>query len=349
MVAAFLATVVFLVWKSREAPVVYDTETPVVTDIVKKTVATGAIVPRTEVEIKSRVSGVLDQLEVEPGEHVEEGALIATIQIIPDLQTLNSAESAVTSAKIALDENEEELRRALDLAERSAISTRELQNAKTNHRLAEQEYRAAVRNLRIVREGSAGGSAQVSTEVRSTVSGMVLAVDVKEGESVTETNTFNAGTTIASVADMTDMIFEGQVDESEVGRIEEGMPLRIQVGALPDRVFDGTLEYIAPKGVLAEGAVQFEIRAAIEAQSDVFIRAGVSANADIVLERRDQVLAVRESVLQFDEGEVYVDVEVGPQSFERREVEVGLSDGIHIEVTGGLEPNTRVKAGVSGV
>jgi HlyD family secretion protein len=348
VLVAFVATLAFLVAKAREKPVVYETETPFVTDIVKKAVATGAIVPRNEVEIKSRVSGVVDRLAVEPGDEVQAGDLIAVIRIIPDLGTLASAESTVETARIARDIAKEELVRDEALFAQSALSTAELERSRADHALREEGYRAALRTLRIVREGQAGGSADVSTHIRSTVAGMVLAVEVEAGESVTETNTFNPGTTIATVADMGDMIFEGTVDESEVGKIAEGMALDVTVGALGDLLFKGSLEYISPKGVLDEGAVLFEIEAAITPKEGTFVRAGSSANAAIVLDRRDKVLAVKESVLQFDDGTPYVEVEVSAQVFERRDIEVGLSDGIQIEVVSGLTEQDRVKAGEKG-
>jgi len=314
-------------------------------DIVVKTVATGAIVPRVEVEIKSRVSGVVEELLVEPGAKVAIGDLLARIRVIPEASTLASAESDVRAAQIALDNAQVDLDRTESLSERNAISAAELQAARTAFQLARQKHQGALEHLQIVREGATRGSGIVSTDIASTVTGMVLAVDVEVGDSVTETNTFNAGTTIAWVADMSDMIFEGQVDESEVGRIREGMPLDITVGALRDRKIAGTLEYISPKGVLVEGAVQFEIRAAIEPEPDLFIRAGSSANADIVLERKDGVLSIDESALRFDGDRTYVEVEQASGELAQRDVKVGISDGIYIEVLEGLEGEERLAGG----
>ncbi|MBX2802863.1 MAG: efflux RND transporter periplasmic adaptor subunit [Myxococcales bacterium] len=345
---AFLATLLFLVARSRPVPDDIQYVQPTVADIVLKTVATGAIVPRVEVEIKSRVSGVLSTLHVEPGHNVRSGDLIAEIQIIPDSATLNNAQASMRTAKIQLDAALQELERAEGLSAQAALSSAELARARRDHDLARQSYSSAWSNLQIVKEGATRGSGNVSTEVRSTVSGMVLAAGVEEGESVTETNTFNAGTTIASVADMTDMVFEGYVDESEVGRIRESMPLDITVGALQNRTIRGSLEYISPKGVMVDGAVQFAIRAAIAPEDDLFIRAGSSANADIVLDRREQVMAIDERALRFDDGETFVEVEISPGEFEVRPVEVGLSDGIQIEVVGGLQGDERLKAGASG-
>jgi HlyD family secretion protein len=341
----FLGTLVFLAVQSR--PVVEEARYVEVkpADIVLKTVATGAIVPRAEIEIKSRVSGVVDRLYVQPGAAVQAGDPIADIKVIPNSVSLNNASGGLRAAKIELDNARIELERAQGLSERSAISGAELQNARTAYQLAEQSYNAAAANLQIVRDGATRGSGDVSTQVRTTIGGMVLSVDVEQGESVTETNTFNAGTTIAAVADMTDLVFEGNVDESEVGRIREGMPLDITVSALREQRIHGTLEYISPKGVVVDGAVQFEIRASIAATSPdgPFIRAGSSANADIVLDRRDQVMSVDESALRFDGDKVFVELEVGPGRVESREVRVGLSDGLKIEVLEGLSGGERLR------
>jgi HlyD family secretion protein len=341
----FLCTLGFLVYESRPEAEVVEITTPEVGDLVLKTVATGAIVPRVEIEIKSRVSGVVDALHVEPGAAVKAGDLIAEIRVIPDSASLNQAESGVKSAKIELDNARVELERATALSESAALSAAELQRARTDYELARQEHDAARSHLQIVREGATRGGGNLSTEVRSTVDGMVLAVPVEEGESVTETNTFNAGTTIATVADMSDMVFEGTVDESEVGRLHEGVDLEVTVGALQDQRFSGKLEYISPKGVVTDGTVTFEIRAALDEREDVFVRAGSSANADIVLDRREQVLTIDEGALRFADGEPYVEVEVSEGVFERRDVELGLSDGLRIEVLSGLEGDERLDGG----
>lgn len=349
VMTGFALTLGFLWWKSQEPAVVFETRGPEVTDIVNKTVATGAIVPRKEVAIKSRVSGVVHGLHVEAGDLVSDGELIAEIRIIPDAASLIRAKSAVAGAQIALDEARVKLDRATRLHDNEVISEAEWDSANAEFDRLKHNFTSAQADLQVVREGAIRGSADVSTEVRSTVAGMVLELGVEEGETVTETNTFNAGTTIASVADMGDLIFEGTVDESEVGRIEEGMSLRITVGALQDEVLDGTLEYIAPKGQYDDGAVQFEIRADIEVPESLFVRAGSSANADIVVERREQVLAVDEALLLFEDGEPYVEVEVSDQVFERRDLETGVSDGIKIEILGGISEDDRLKVQDPGV
>jgi HlyD family secretion protein len=343
ILVAFGWTLLFLYRKSQSKPVVYETTSPTRSDLVKKTVATGAIVPREEVEIKPRVSGVISKLAVEPGDYVKKGDLVAEIQIIPDAASLNRAQASVKQAKISVDNARSELARNEKLFAQKVISESEVTARRLDYQLKKQEYDAAVSNLQLVREGATRGGGQANTEVRSTVEGMVLAVPVKVGESVIESNTFNAGTTIASVADMNQMIFQGRVDESEVGKIKEGMALDVRIGAIEEQTFAGELEYISPKGVMEDGAIQFEIKAKMTMEKGVFIRAGYSANADIVLDRRTQALVIDESVLQFDKGKPYVEVQTAPQTFERRDIETGISDGIRIEVKSGLDENAQIK------
>jgi HlyD family secretion protein len=343
VLALFVWTMLFLYRKSQAVAVPVEIETPFVADIVNKTVATGAIVPRKEIEIKPRVSGIVETLAVEPGKTVKAGDLIAKIRIIPDMVTLNRAEASVKTARINVDGARRELARNEQLMKDKIISETELNRLQLDYDLKREELAAAENNLSLVKEGASRRSGKVSNVVTSTVAGMVLDVPVKEGASVIESNTFNAGTTIATIADMGDMVFQGMVDESEVGKIQNGMKLQIRVGAIDDEVYEATLEYISPKGVKQEGAIQFEIKAAMTPREGAMIRAGYSANADIVLARREQVQAIRESVVTFEGDKAFVEVEVAPQRFERREIQVGLSDGINIEVESGLDANARLK------
>ncbi|MCA9571869.1 MAG: efflux RND transporter periplasmic adaptor subunit, partial [Myxococcales bacterium] len=339
LLGVFALTMGFLWWKSREVPETFDTVAVANRDVVLKTVATGAIVPRVEVDIKSRVSGVVSELLVEPGDTVGRGDLIARIQVIPDASSLTSAQSRVRSASIAAEDANVRRKRADQLFTSGAISVAERDAAVLDAKLAGADLANAQAALTVVREGAVRGSGNVATEVRSTVAGMVLDVPVEAGASVIESNTFNDGTTIATVADMSDMVFEGTVDESEVGRIREGMPIQLVVGAIRGKTFGGQLEYISPKGAVVDGSVQFAIRAALDPVGEgVFIRAGSSANADIVLDRRDEVLALDEGVVHYEKGGAspWVEVELGAQRFEKREVKLGLSDGIHVEVLGGV-------------
>jgi len=349
LVATFAGTFWFLWSKSQEDPVVFSAREPFKADIVQKTVATGSVVPRKEVAIKPQVSGIVDELYVEPGQAVQEGALIAKVTIVPDMMSLSNAENRINRAKINLENSEVEFARNRQLAADGVISKAAFQVYELDLRNAQEEVEAAEDNLAVIREGARKKSKfTTNTLVKSTASGMVLEVPVEEGDSVIEVNTFNDGTTIATVANMDEMIFEGQVDESEVGKLQEGMELLLTVGAIEQEEFSAELEYIAPKGVEEEGAIQFEIRAALELKDGLFIRANYSANADIVLDRRDQVLAIQESWLLFDEGDTYVEVERGDQEYERVNVTTGLSDGINIEVLDGLAESDRVKDPNSG-
>jgi HlyD family secretion protein len=343
-ITLFGGTVYFLWAKSRKPDTIYQTESPKKATIIKKAVATGSVVPRQEVEIKPRVSGIVEELFVEAGKHVKTGELIARIRLVPDMVNLSNAQSRVTRAQIALENAQREHERNKSLDADGLISRAAFQQSEVAYQNAKAELDAANDNLDLIQKGISRTAGNTSnTLVRSTIAGMVLEVPVEVGHSVIETNTFNAGTTLATVADMDDMIFEGRVDESEVGKLKPGMTLLLTVGAVEGRQLEATLEHIAPKGVEQEGAIQFEIRAALKPQSDVLIRANYSANADIVLDRRDEVLSINESLLQFDGDKKFVEVEVAPQSFERREIQTGLSDGIQIEVVSGLTENDKVK------
>lgn len=348
LVIAFLGLVGGTFWflwtKSRAKPTVYDTESAQVMDLVKKTVATGAIVPRQEVEIKPRISGILEAIKVEPGQRVKQGDQIAKVQIIPNAENLARAEGDVRGKQIAYDTAKRELDRNQAAFDRGILPEAELAKAKSDYSLADQARAAAQSQLEIARNGeNRGGGKQSNIIVISPVDGMVIDVPVKVGFSVIEANNFNAGTTIAIVADMSDMIFDGQLDESEVGKVKEGMTLKIKIGALEEPV-EGKLEYIAPKGKTVEGAIQFEIKAAIVKKTDVFIRAGYSANADIVLDQRKQVLAMREALVQFDDKKApFVEAETAPQTFTKKPVKLGLSDGINVEVLEGVAKGEKIK------
>lgn len=345
VLALFIGTLWFLYDKSRPPAAAVETEKPFVTTIIKKTVAAGAIQPRKETEIKPKVAGILKTLFVEAGRNVKRGDLIAEIQIIPDVINLNEAELRLQSTRLNADRTRRELDRAEQLGARGAAALGELDRLRSDHAMAQAELRAAESRVRLVREGAIRGSKAggASTRVESTVDGMVLAIAVREGSSVINANSFNPGTTIASVADMTDMIFKGRVDESEVGKLREGMPVEIVIGALEDQKFQGKLERISPKSLAKEGTTEFEIEAAFRPPEGVLVRAGYSANGNIVLDRRDKVLAIHESLLVFEGEKRLVEVQTGPGKFERREVKLGLSDGINVQVLGGVDAATVLK------
>lgn len=344
ILAIFAVTIIYLYSKSQDKPVVYMTEEPFVTDIIQKTVATGSVVPREEIEIKPKVSGIVEKIYVEPGEKVRTGDVIAKVRIIPDLVNLNNAESRLERARIAYEDAKLNHDRQEKLLKGGVIAESEFQAAQVTFRTARQEMESAEANLDLVREGATKktGSA-TNTKITSTINGMILDVPVKVGSSVIEANNFNPGTTIATIANINDMIFEGKVDETEVGKIKPGMPLMLMIGAIENDTFDAVLQYIAPKGVLENGAVQFEIKADVNLKEDQFVRAGYSANANIVLQKVEGVMAIKESLLQFEGDSTFVEVEVSPDVYEKRMVRTGLSDGINIEVLEGVKEGDKIK------
>jgi HlyD family secretion protein len=344
ILAGFVGTIYFLYAKSEEKPVTFQTTKATTTDIIKKTVATGSVVPRKEIEIKPQVSGIIDKIYVEAGSTVKEGDRIALVKIIPNMVSLNNAQNRLRQAKIALENARMDLERNQKLKDKDVIADAEFQPFEISYRTALEELKAAEDNLQLIQKGETSNSKSTTNRlIRSTISGMVLDVPVEEGNSVIEANTMNDGTTVAAVADMSDLVFEGKVDESEVGKIKEGMDLILRIGAIENETFDAKLEYISPKGVEEEGAIQFEIKAAVKLKENQFIRAGYSANADIVLDRRDSVLAISEALLQFDGDSAYVEVKKEDSSFEKQYIKTGLSDGINIEVTEGLSGGEEMK------
>lgn len=344
LVCVFAGTIVFLWKKSQKKPVAYESASPRMTDIVRKTVATGSVVPRREVEIKPQISGILDEILVEPGEITRKGDLIAKIRLVPNMVSLNNAQNRLEKAKLGLEQAQADYDRNERLVRDGTVAAATFDSYSIALKNAQEELKSAQDNLDLIAKGTSRAMAETTnTLVRSTIDGMVLDVPVEAGHSVIEANTFNAGTTIATVADMDDMIFDGFVDESEVGKLKTGMLLLLTIGAVEGSTIEAVLEHIAPKGVEKNGAIQFEIRAAVKPQAGVLIRANYSATAAVVLVRRENVLAIDERLLQFEEEQPYVEVEVGAQHYERREIKVGLSDGIQIEILSGLSMKDRIK------
>ncbi|WP_245328308.1 efflux RND transporter periplasmic adaptor subunit [Hymenobacter aquaticus] len=334
-------------WKQAHTdPITYKTETPFLTDIVKKTVATGSIVPRREVQIKPQVSGIVEELFVEAGEPIKEGQLIARIRTVANAANVNNAQNQIQAARVALETAQTELNRQRPLFEQKVIAEQEYNRLLADVRAKKQALNAAENDLQIAQRGASRNTGGASNTVRSTITGLVLDVPIKVGSSVVERNNFNEGTTIAAIADMKSLVFEGKVDESEVGKVREGMDLNLTVGALEGENFPATLEYIAPKGITEEGAIKFQVRANVRLKPGQFLRAGYSANGDIVLGRRKQVLAIRESLLQFgkiNKDSVFVEVQTAPQQFQKRLIKTGLSDGINVEVLSGLKKDDQIK------
>lgn len=346
IVVVFGGSMYYLYSKNSEDPVVYETETASKRTIIKKTVATGSILPLEEVLIKPNISGVIQEVYVEGGDFVRAGDLLAKIKVVPNLNALNDSRNAIEEAKIGLDDQRRNLERQKNLFDKGVISKVDLERAQVSYDQAKQGYGAANKRYDIVKTGTTSGYGNAAnTQIRATVSGMVLEVPVEVGNQVIESNNFNEGTTIAAIADVNKMIFEGKVDESEVGKIKENLPLEITVGAIENTVFDAVLDYIAPKGKAENGAIQFEIKGTLKKQDSIFIRAGLSANASIILAKVDSVLSLKEALVQFDDKtkQPYVEVATGAQQFERKDLELGISDGIYVEVKSGLGADDKIK------
>lgn len=346
--AIFIGTFIFLYQKSKPKTTVYETITPEIADLEKTTVATGKVEPRDEVLIKPQISGIISEVYKEAGQTIKQGEVIAKVKVIPELGQLNSAESRVRVAEISTAQAETDHERIKKLYNDKLISREDYEKSEVEIKKAREELQTAKDALEIIKEGITKNSASFSsTLIRSTIDGLILDVPIKVGNSVIMSNTFNDGTTIATVANMNDLIFKGKIDETEVGRIHEGMPVKLTIGALQNLTFDAELEYISPKGVKENGANQFEIKAAVHAPDSVQIRSGYSANAEIVLQRAQKVLAVPEGIIEFSGDSTFVWVmtdSIPEQKFERRQIKTGMSDGIKLEIKEGLTGKEKVRA-----
>ena len=345
VVFGVLFAAAFFIKSNSTATISYETQGPIITSIEKKTVATGKVIPEDEVEVKPQVQGILEELFVEEGDFVNEGDLLARIKVVADEGQLNSAKGRMENAKIVLENATIEYQRTKKLFETAIISQQEFQNSQLNYNRAQQDLRNAQSDYEIIKSGSTGGSATANTNVRATVAGTILELPVKEGDQVIQSNSFNAGTTIAIIADLTKMIFEGKVDEAEVGRLKIGMPLSVSLGAIQDKSIEAKLKFIAPKGNEEQGAVQFKIEGDLTLDDDFFVRAGYSANASLVLQRKDSIMAISEALLQFDKTtqQPFVEIQTGEQKFERKEVTIGISDGINVEIVEGISMEDKIK------
>ena len=340
----FIGTFVFLFKKSKPAEVRYQELEVTVGDIQRTTVVTGKIIPRNEVNIKPQINGIIAEIYKKAGEQVQENEVIAKLKVIPDMNSLSSAQSRVRLAEINLKQAQTNFDREKALYDKQLVSADEFEQVQQALNQAREERSAAQDALEVIRDGvSRSNATSSSTLVRSTITGLILDVPVKVGNSVIQANTMNDGTTVATVANMNDLIFDGNIDETEVGALSEGVPVVITIGALQNYSFDATLEYISPKAVENNGANQFEIKAAVAVDSDKMIRSGYSANAEIVLEKAEGVLSLPESALEFDGDDTYVQVLNPDGSTTRTKVETGLSDGVNIEIKGGLAEGTKVR------
>lgn len=346
-----LGTFFFLWKKSQPKEIVYEVVSPQTGNVENTSVATGSVSPRDEILIKPQISGIISEVLKEAGDFVKVGDIIATVKVVPDVSQLNSAESRVSIAQINLNQIKAEYERQKELYGKGIIAKEEMDKSEADYKKAQEELENSKDNLDIVKTGISKKTAQYSnTQIRSTITGMILDVPVKAGNSVIQANTFNDGTTIATVANMNDMIFIGKIDETEVGRVHTGMPIKLSIGAIENKKFDAVLEYISPKGVDENGAILFEIKAAAVIPDSVTVRAGYSANAEIVLAKAENVLTIPESTISFSNDSAYVyvlkDSTNHKQQFDKKNIKIGLSDGIRVEVKSGLSSNEKIRGNV---
>lgn len=344
IVAVFAGTFVFLYKNSQPEEIRYQELPAQKQDVARSTVLTGKIVPRNEVNIKPQINGIIAEIYKEAGQMVQQGEVIARLTVIPDMNSLSAAQSRVRLSEINLKQAQTNFDREKALFEKNLISAEEYEKVEQQLSQAKEEYAASQESLEVIRDGvSSKNATSSSTLIRSTITGLILDIPVKVGNSVIQANTLNDGTTVATVANMSDLIFEGQIDETEVGSLYEGMPLTITIGALKDYTFDASLEYISPKAVENNGANQFKVKAAVKVDSEHVIRSGYSANAQIDLEKATDVLTVPESALEFVKEESYVYKKAQDGTYTKTKVETGLSDGVNIEIKDGLSEGDTVR------
>ena len=341
----FLFAIAYFIRTNNTSSIEYDTTTPFTSSIQKTSVVTGKVIPEDEVEIKPQLNGIIENILVEEGDEVINGQLIAVIKVVPDERSVYAARAQVTAAKLNVQNGERQIKRARELYDKQIISQQDYEDAELSFDTAQENLIAAENDLEILRKGSVAGSSTANTNIRATVSGTILEIPVKLGDQVIASNNFNEGTSVATIADLNMMIFEGQVDEAEVGKLEIGQDLKINMAALPDKEFDAKLKFVAPKGTESGGAVQFKIEADVTLDDNTFVRAGYSANGSLIIEDKQDIMVIAEALLQFDRRtqQPFIEVEISNQNFERVDVQIGLSDGIKVEILSGIEMTDKIK------
>jgi HlyD family secretion protein len=345
LILGFLFAIAYFVRTNSKSAIEYDTTTAFTSSIQKTSVVTGTVIPEDEVEIKPQLNGIIQQILVEEGDIVENGDLIAVIKVVPDERSVYSAQSQVNAARLNVANAEKQISRAQELYSKQIISQQEFEDLELSFNTAKENLKAAENDLEIIRKGSVSGSSTANTNIRATVSGTILEIPVKLGDQVIAANNFNAGTSVAIIADLNKMIFEGKVDEAEVGGLQIGQDIIVSMAAIPNKEFEAKLKFVAPKGTEEGGAVQFKIEADLTLDEDSFVRAGYSANGSLVVDNREDILVIYESLLQFDRRtqQPYVEVEISDQNFERKDIQIGLSDGIIVEILSGIEITDKIK------
>jgi len=345
LILGFLFAIAYFVRTNSKSAIEYETTNPFISSIELTSVVTGKVIPEDEVEIKPQLNGIIEKILVEEGDTVQNGQLIAVIKVVPDERSVYGAQAQVTSSKLNLENGEKQLNRAKELFAKQIISQQEFEDAELRYNSAKENLKAAENDLEIIRNGSVAGSSTANTNIRATLSGTILEIPVEVGDQVIAANNFNAGTSVAIIADLSQMIFEGKVDEAEVGNLTNGMKIIVSMAAIPNKEFDAKLKFVAPKGTEEGGAVQFKIEAELALDDDTFVRAGYSANGALVVNSKTDIMVIPEAVLQFDRKtqQPYVEIEISDQNFERRDIETGLSDGIKVEILSGVEMTDNIK------
>ncbi|MAU64202.1 MAG: efflux transporter periplasmic adaptor subunit [Flavobacteriaceae bacterium] len=345
LILGILFASAFFIKSNSKSSIVYDTQTLITTSIEEKIVATGKVLPEDEVNIVPQIAGIIQEILVEEGDEIFAGDLIARIKVVPNEQTLNSAEGRVKNALIVMKNSEIEFERNQALFKKEIISEQEYNASELRYNQDMQNLSNAKSDLQIIKLGSSGGSTITNTNIRATVSGTILEIPVEEGDQVIQANTFNAGTIIATIADLNKMIFEGQVDEGEVGKLNVGMPLIVTLGAIENKEYEAKLRLIAPKGTEVAGAIQFKIEGEVYLDDEYVVRAGYSANASIITDKKSDITAISEALLQYDSEtkKPYVEIETSSQKFVRRDVKLGISDGVNAELLSGVKKSDKIK------
>ena len=345
LILGILFASAFFIKSNSKSSIVYDTQTLITTSIEEKIVATGKVLPEDEVNIVPQIAGIIQEILVEEGDEIFAGDLIARIKVVPNEQTLNSAEGRVKNAQIVMKNSEIEFERNQALFKKEIISEQEYNASELRYNQDMQNLSNSKSDLQIIKLGSSGGSTITNTNIRATVSGTILEIPVEEGDQVIQANTFNAGTIIATIADLNKMIFEGQVDEGEVGKLTVGMPLIVTLGAIENKEYEAKLRLIAPKGTEVAGAIQFKIEGEVYLDDEYVVRAGYSANASIITDKKSDITAISEALLQYDSEtkKPYVEVETSSQKFVRRDVKLGISDGVNAELLSGVKKSDKIK------
>jgi HlyD family secretion protein len=323
----------------------YKTELPFYSTLDTKTVATGKLNPEEEIELKPQISGIVDQIFVEEGDLVSKGDLIAKIRVVPNEQALGSAKSRINTTRLSFENAQTLFNRNKTLFEKGVISKQDFENSELSLNQSKESYDQSKDDYQIIKQGSLSRGSSANTNIVAQISGTILEIPVREGDQVIQSNNFNAGTTIATIADMSKMIFEGKVDESEVGKLEEGKDIKVILGAINEKEFPAVLTFVAPKGVEENGAVQFTIKADVTIEASTKIRAGYSANAEIEIDSKDSILVIKEALLQFNRitEKPFVELQNENGNFTKKNIEIGLSDGVNVEILEGIEEGDKIK------